>query len=60
MEESRTFISESGIFSAADARRLQEAGCGGILVGEGLVRADDVAEMTRRLAEPCALAKESA
>ena len=59
-EESRTFISESGIFSAADARRLQEAGCGGILVGEGLVRADDVAEMTRRLAEPCALAKESA
>ena len=59
-EESRTFISESGIFSAADARRLQEAGCGGILVGEGLVRADDVAEMTRHLAEPRALAQESA
>ena len=45
---------------AADARRLQEAGCGGILVGEGLVCADDVAQMTRRLANPCALAKESA
>ena len=59
-EESRTFISESGIFSVEDARRLQEAGCGGILVGEGLVRADDVAEMTRRLAEPRALAQESA
>ena len=60
VEESRTWISESGIFSVADARRLQEAGCGGILVGEGLVRADDVAEMTRRLAAPSALAKESA
>ena len=59
-DEARTVISESGIFGVEDARRLQAAGCGGILVGEGLVRADDIAEMTRRLANPCALAKESA
>lgn len=60
VDEKRMVIGESGIFSVEDARRLQEAGCGGILVGEGLVRADDVAEMTRRLAAPGALAKESA
>lgn len=60
VDEKRMVIGESGIFSVEDACQLQEAGCGGILVGEGLVRADDVAEMTRRLANPCALAKESA
>ena len=60
VDEKRMVIGESGIFSVEDACRLQEAGCGGILVGEGLVRADDVAEMTRRLAAPSALAKESA
>ena len=59
VDEKRMVIGESGIFSVEDARRLQEAGCGG-LVGEGLVRADDVAEMTRRLAALGALAKESA
>ena len=43
----RTFISESGVFTAEDGERLQAAGCAGILVGEGLVRAEDVARQTR-------------
>lgn len=46
----RSFISESGVFTEAEARCLQEAGCRGILVGEGLVRAADVARQTRILA----------
>lgn len=46
----RTFISESGVFTAEDGERLQAAGCAGILVGEGLVRAEDVARQTRILA----------
>ena len=46
-DRSRTLISESGVFTREDAERLHEAGCSGILVGEGLVRARDVAEKTR-------------
>jgi indole-3-glycerol phosphate synthase len=38
------FISESGIKTAADARRVFECGANGILVGETLMRADDPAE----------------
>ena len=48
--EGRTIISESGVQSAEDAERLREAGCDGILVGEGLVTAPSVAQMTQRLA----------
>ncbi|BEU87747.1 indole-3-glycerol phosphate synthase TrpC [Selenomonas sp. TAMA-11512] len=48
-DKERFLISESGIFSAKDARALYDAGCDGILVGEGLVRAEDVGEMTRAL-----------
>ena len=48
--EGRTIISESGVQSAEDAERLREAGCDGILVGEGLVTAPIVAQMTQRLA----------
>jgi len=49
-ETGRTLISESGVRDAADARKLQAAGADGILVGEGLVRADDIAAQTRSLA----------
>ena len=49
-DRKRTLISESGIFTGEDARRLRSAGCDGILVGEGLVRADDVAAQTRLMA----------
>lgn len=43
---SRVLISESGIFSAEDAGRLRDAGCDGILVGEGLVRSKNIGHMT--------------
>jgi indole-3-glycerol phosphate synthase len=42
-------ISESGIHSQAAARQLQRSGISGILVGEGLVRAPDVAALTWEL-----------
>ena len=44
-------ISESGIHDIADARRLQEAGVKGVLVGESLVRAPDIAALTRELVQ---------
>lgn len=43
-------ISESGIRTGHDAKRLQAAGVKGILVGEGLVRAEDVGNMTQEMA----------
>ena len=49
-DKERALISESGVFTAEDAKKLKEAGCDGILVGEGLVRADDIAAQTRKLA----------
>ena len=45
-----TLISESGVFTQEDAEILQQAGCQGILVGEGLVRAGDMARQTRIMA----------
>ena len=45
-------ISESGIHDAADAKRLQAAGVRGALVGESLVRANDIARLTDELANP--------
>lgn len=51
-DPARTLISESGVRDAADARKLQTAGADGILVGESLVRADDISAMTRSLAKP--------
>ena len=49
-DKNRTIISESGIFMRADAARVYEAGCKGVLVGEGLVRAADVGAFARELA----------
>lgn len=46
----RLVISESGVRSGEEARRLRQAGVRGILVGEGLVVAEDVAAKTRELA----------
>ncbi len=46
----RLIISESGIKTGQDALRLRNAGVKGILVGEGLVTAGDIAAKTYELA----------
>jgi indole-3-glycerol phosphate synthase len=43
------FVAESGIHSAADARRMREAGADAILVGEVLMRSNDPAAQIREL-----------
>lgn len=47
-------VAESGIASAADAQRMAAAGAGAILVGETLMRQDDVETATRALMAPWA------
>jgi indole-3-glycerol phosphate synthase len=48
-DDHRLIISESGISSLATALRLQRAGVNGILVGEGLVTAANIAQKTSEL-----------
>ncbi|ORU00777.1 Indole-3-glycerol phosphate synthase [Anaerovibrio sp. JC8] len=50
VDRSRTIISESGIHSMEEVRKLHEAGLDGILVGEGLSTAKDVGKTTRDFA----------
>ncbi len=42
-------VAESGIFTAADASRMQEAGYDAILVGEALVKSSDPAALIKEL-----------
>ena len=44
-------VAESGVHTAADVRRLAQMGADAILVGEALVKADDVAARVRELAQ---------
>ena len=39
-----TIVSESGVFTRADARRLREAGADALLVGESLMKSGDAAQ----------------
>ena len=49
-DRSRVLISESGVSTIEDIKKLRAAGVDGILVGEGLVRAADMAAQTRLFA----------
>src|SRR5882672_2055642 len=44
-----TVVSESGFFTGADVRRVVAAGAHAVLVGEGLVKATDIAAKIREL-----------
>lgn len=48
--EGRLMISESGVKTGHDAELLKNAGLTGILVGEGLVTAEDIAQQTQKFA----------
>jgi indole-3-glycerol phosphate synthase len=44
-------VSESGIHTRADVRRLEQAGIRGMLVGETLMRSADIGQKLRELLE---------
>lgn len=49
VDDPRTLVSESGIHDREDVRRLRQAGVQSILVGESLMRADDLGAKVKEL-----------
>lgn len=49
VEDRRVLVSESGINSRADITKLSEAGVRAVLVGESLMRSDDVAAQVKEM-----------
>jgi indole-3-glycerol phosphate synthase len=49
VEDRRVLVSESGIHTRADIARLAEAGVSAVLVGESLMRSDDIGAKVRDL-----------
>ncbi len=52
VDEKQQLVSESGIHTADDVRRLRAVGVRNILVGESLMRADDIGAQVRALIGP--------
>jgi indole-3-glycerol phosphate synthase len=49
VEDRRVLVSESGIHSPGDIRKLAEAGVSAVLIGESLMRSDDIGGKIREL-----------
>ena len=49
LPESVTFVSESGIYSRSDVEMLEKSGVDAMLVGESLMRADDIGAAVKTL-----------
>ena len=49
VEDRRVLVSESGIHSSLDVKKLAAAGVGAVLIGESLMKSDDIAGKMREL-----------